>query len=267
MDKERTIIHCSSSISNWREKILKKYHAEEYRWWKHYREPVIFFGLYRPKDFVLCLFHRGKRIIHWQGSDILAAGWHYRWLQWIHAKHICENEVEQGVLRLMLRQEVEIRPTFLSNQDEFKITYRQSTPTKIWLHINRDAELESGLQVIKRVAQKITGVEFHVYGHCRPHHIKNVVFHGYVREEQFNQEIKGYQAAIRLHEFDGFAETISKSILLGQYPISRIRYPYVDSYHSEEDLIQVIEKLKYKKEPNYKARAYYLRKFNEVYSV
>lgn len=263
LGQKRTIIHCSSSISNWHEKILKRYKAEDYKWWKHQGKHVTFFGLYRPMDFLCIFFHRGQKTIHWQGSDILAAGWHYRWLQKIKAKHICENEVEQGVLRLMLQQEVEVRPTFLSNPNEFKISYKQSNTPHVWLHVNRKAERESGLEVIKRISKKLPTTIFHVYGKVSEKKQEgNVRYHGFVSEAQFNEEIKNYQAGIRLHVFDGMSEVISKSILLGQYPISYVRYPFVATYKDEEELTKLLKDLKNKKKPNYKARNYYLAKFN-----
>ena len=163
----------------------------------------------------------------------------------------------------MLQQEIEVRPTFLSNPHEFKVTYKPSETPKVFIHVNSRAELESGLRLlIERVSPKVPDVEFHVYGRVSPQRCRtNVIFHGYIPETQFNEEIKNYQAAVRLHEFDGFAETLSKSILNGQYPISRIRYPYIDSYKDEEKLIKLLKDLKNKKKPNYKARDYYLKQF------
>lgn len=162
----------------------------------------------------------------------------------------------------MLQKEIKVRPTFLSNPNEFKISYKQSKTPHIWLHINHNAERESGLKVLQRVAKKVPDITIHVYGRSEPQAgTPNIVWHGYVPEEKFNEEIKNYQAAIRLHEFDGFAETLSKSVLNGQYPISRIRYKYIDTYKNEEELIKLLKDLKNKKKPNYKARNYYLKEF------
>ena len=262
MAKVRPIIYVSKSISNWHEKIFKRYKAEEYIWWKHLFRSVTFFGLYRPWDYVLFALHRGIRICHWQGSDCLAAGWHYRWLQKIKAKHICETEVEQGVLRLMLQQEVEIRPIFLSNAHEFKINYKSSETPQVFIHINRKAELESGYYIIERIAPKVPEVTFHIFGRIEQRlSPNNIVFHGFVPEDQFNQEIKNYQAGLDLHVFSGFSEVIAKSILLGQYPISYVRYPHVDTFNNEDELVVLLRNLKNKKKPNYKARDYYMKEF------
>ena len=262
MAKIRPIICVSKSIENWRGKILKRYEAKEYVRWQDLWKPTVFFGLYNPKDWLRFFFHRGEKIVWWCGSDILQIGYLFRILQKVKAKHICETEVEQGVLRLMLQQDVEIKPTFLSNPHEFKVSYKQSETSSIFIHINRKAELESGLDLIEKVAKKVPEVAFHIYGRVAPRQgSSNIIYHGFVAEEQFNQEIKNYQAGLDLHVFSGFSEIIAKSILLGQYPISYVRYPYVDTFNNENELVALLKNLKNKKKPNYKTRDYYMKIF------
>ncbi len=262
LDKIRPIIRVSASISNWKDKILKRFKADEYDWRKHRNSPVTFFGFYNPKDWLHFWWHKGKKTIWWCGSDILQVGYLFRWLQKVPCRHICENEVEQGVLRLMLQQEVEVRPTILSNPHEFKINYYQQENPEVYLHINKNAGLESGFFTIERIAKKLPEITFHIYGRFRPaSRTDNINFHGFVPEQRFNEEIKNYQAGLRLHEFDGFSEVIAKSVLMGQYPISRIRYPLIDTYNTEEELIGLLRDLKNKKKPNTKARDYYLKEF------
>ena len=65
-----------------------------------------------------------------------------------------------------------------------------------------------------------------------------------------NAEIRNYQIAIRLNVQDGFSEVIAKSILLGQYPITQIQYPFIEYINGDESLIDALIKLKYKTEPN-----------------
>lgn len=258
------IIAVSSSIANWRQKILERYHAKEYNYWQDRFGQVTFFGLYRPKDFLLFLLHGGERIVHWCGSDVLQAGWHYRWLQRVKAKHICENEVEQGILQLMLQQEIEVRPTFLSNPNDFQVSFKPTQNPEVYLHVNKNSERESGYLRIRRLVPRVPEVTFHIFGRVAPEKgdcPNNVSFHGYVPEEEFNAKIKNYQCGLRLHVFDGMSEIISKSVLLGQYPISYIRYPHVDTYNTEEELVKLLRELKNKKEPNYQARDFYLKEF------
>lgn len=162
----------------------------------------------------------------------------------------------------MLQQEVEVRPTFLSNPHEFKTSYKHSKVPHVYFHVNKNSELESGIRVIEKVARRVPEVMFHIYGKSvyRPVS-RNIQAHGFISEEKFNEEIKNYQAGLRLHEFDGFSEVVGKSVLLGQYPISRIRYPHIDTYKDEEELIKLLKDLKNKKKPNYKARDYYMKEF------
>ena len=235
----------------------------EYKWWRDYNKSVVFFGMYRPSDYLKFLWHRGQKTVHWCGSDILQAGWHYRWMSKIKANHICENEIQHYILKLMLRpQPVEIKYTFLSNPDDFPISYRQSETPGVFIHINKDAETESGFFTLERIAQRLPEIKFHIYGKvAQQNSFPNIYFHGFVPEKRFNREIRQYHSSLRLHEVDGFSEIIAKSVLMGQYPISKIRYPYIDTYKDEDELVELLQELKNKNEPNYKARNYYLEQF------
>ena len=71
-----------------------------------------------------------------------------------------------------------------------------------------------------------------------------------------------YHCGLRTNEHDGFSEVTSKSILMGQYPITKILYEGIWNYDTEDELVALIEKLKYMKEPNHKGRALYLKKIN-----
>jgi len=43
---------------------------------------------------------------------------------------------------------------------------------------------------------------------------------------------------------------LAKSILMGQYPISRIKYQHIDHFETEEELISLLRGLKNKRKPN-----------------
>jgi hypothetical protein len=255
------IICISSSIENWKDKILKRYNGIEYQK-KHTKDPVIFFGLYKKADYDRFLAHKGERTVVWCGSDILQTGQMFRTLQKIPARHIAENEIQAGVLKLMLQtNNIEIRYNFLSDPKDFPLCYKRSDRPHVFMHINYNAEPESGWYTIEEIAPELPKITFHIYGNMEPREApKNIVFHGYVPEEQFNKEIRWYQAGLRLHEFDGFSEIISKSILLGQHPISRIRYPKVSSYNDKDGLVALLSVLKARELPN-PSRAYYLQEF------
>ncbi len=93
--------------------------------------------------------------------------------------------------------------------------------------------------------------------------LENVIYHGQVEEDQFNEEIKQYHCGFRPNQHDGFSEVIIKSVLLGQYPISRIEYDNVWSYKSEPELKNCFDKLLKQTEPNRTARTHWIKTINQ----
>ena len=131
--------------------------------------------------------------------------------------------------------------------------------------------------MIEGIAWAVPDVTFHIYGTSKEiwHYTSNpsilfnmetpinVIYHGKVSNEQFDEEIKSYQAGLRLNDFDGFAEVLAKSVLMGQWPISRISYPWITHASDITSLVQELNSLKDKKEPNLEGRKYWLREFSK----
>lgn len=256
----------SSSISNWEDKIRKRYRLKNYVWWRDYNKPVVFFGFYKPKDWLKFFLHRGEKTIVWCGSDCFQVGLLFRLLKKVKAKHICESGVEWGVLTLALQQDIIKQPLFFGNTNGYNISYKQQKNQGVFIHINTRAEKESGYFEIKRVAYEVPEITFHIYGRIRKRKCPdNIKFHGHVSEKRFNKEIQNYQASLRLHEFDGFADTTAKSVLMGQYPITRIKYPLIDHAPDEKTVIKKLRELGSKTKPNHKARNYYIKIFNDMH--
>lgn len=255
----------SSSILNWKEKIQARYPFTEYDSQIHQKDKVVFFGLYTNKDYDLFLEHKGEKTIVWCGSDILSAGWEFREIQKHEARHIVENELQQAVLRLLLGgKEPEIKYIFYGNPENYPLTYKRAEIPNVFIssHMGFGAERQAGLHLIEEIAPKCD-VVFHIYGLEGGSRYENVVYHGQVSGEQFDEEVKNYQAGLRLHQWDGMGEVLSKNVLAGGYPISAIRYPYIDTYRSKNDLIRLLNELKNRREPNYVAREFYLKEFNK----
>ena len=252
------IICVSGSISNWEDKLSKRTNGVRYNFWKHWNKPVVFFGMYRPKDYLKFILHRGKKTLIWCGSDILGVGLMFRILEKIQATHICENNLERAVLTLMLGKEVKVQPLFFNDPYKYPVSFKPSRKPHVYLfaHSGHGAEVQGGLDILHRIAPKVPDVSFHVYGLETPQEALvgavagNVTYHGIVSEAQLDEEIKNYQCHLRLHEFDGFSEGTGKSILMGQWPITRISFPNIDSFRTEEELIGLLEELKNKTKPN-----------------
>ena len=252
------------------------WHTKEY---KDLDRPTVFFGLYGLPDFYTLWRHKGRKAILWAGSDIKHFINGY-WLspdgrirlesesiaEWINKN--CESYVENGVEHealMVLGVESHIVPSFLGHTMNYSdsYTYRSDDRPQVYASVSGDNFRMYGWEQIELVADKCN-VDFHLYGNTvewpTKHH--NVFVHGRVSKEQMNEEIRGMQAGLRPLEFDGFSEILAKSILWGQWPISRIAYPGVTNYTTNDELIAALNDLKNKKEPNREALKWFYANVN-----
>ena len=97
------VIRISSSLANWRNKLLERTRLREAKWYE-FDKPTLFVGLYHFVDYLKLVLHRGRRRVFWAGADItnLQDHYFYQWvLRCIAAKHYCESAVEQQELSFM----------------------------------------------------------------------------------------------------------------------------------------------------------------------
>lgn len=243
----------------------------------HDSRPCLFFGVYGLPDFFSLWRHRGKKYILWAGSDIRHFINGY-WLdtkgeirfdpeplaEWISKN--CESYVENGVEAEALRVfgiESKIVPSFLGNLEDYQVEYRHNSRPMVYLSVSGDDFSLYRWDLIEEIADKC-GVDFHLYGNTKEWTSKhsNVFVHGRIPQEQMNEEIKHMQCGLRVLEFDGFSEILAKSVLWGQYPISYIGYPHIDSFKSNGELVEKLNNLVNMQTPNLKARDYYLNNLN-----
>lgn len=261
-------IRVSSSVIGFEERAIRTWGIEKWAGWKDANAPVVFFGLYTKHDYDAFLRHKGKKIVFWCGSDITNLLGNYdsrRVLKLFpETQHYCENEIEAEELK-RINIDPKVIPSFLDDVNNFPVSFKPSKTPHIFLCGHDKREDEYGVSLVERIADKVPYATFHIYGVDKGSQyfsgIKNVVCHGRVPEKQFNEEIKEYQAGLRTNDHDGFSEVIAKSILLGQYPISKINYENIWNYKTDEELVKLIEKLKTIKEPN-NAREYWIGKLN-----
>jgi hypothetical protein len=229
-------------------------------------ENTVFFGLYGLPDFYALWKHRGKRAILWAGSDVT----HFKngyWLddkggiklsprplaKWINSncESWVENEVEANVLR-ELGIEPRICPSFLGDIESFQESFTPSDKPKVYLSVSGGYYEEYGWGLIERIAEKVPEVTFYLYGGKWKTKNNNVIVRGRLIQDVMDREIKDMQCGLRLNKMDGFSEITAKSVLWGQYPIVRreFGYPYLDSFETEEELIELLRNLKTKKVVN-----------------
>lgn len=233
--------------------------------------------MYHIGDYIRLLWHGGPKKVIWCGSDVINLTESYIWKRIIprlKATHKCENDIEAYYLQ-RLGIKPEIQPMYFDDK-EFEVCYKQSDNPHVYITCHPKYEEEYGVNEVEKIAPMTPDITYHIYGVEKERWLysndmqafnlscpSNVIYHGKVSEDQFNEEIKGYQAALRLNTFDGFSEILAKSVLMGQYPISFIDYPFIQSASSENKLISLLNSLKDKKEPNYESREYWLKEFNK----
>jgi hypothetical protein len=234
-------------------------------------DPTVFFGLYGFKDFISLWEHKGKKAILWAGSDIqyfLNGYWldkegkmrlrPFDLAPWIdtYCDNYVENEKEQSALRSVgIRSKV--IPSFLGDVSQYKVNFVPGN--KLYTSVSSNNFKLYGWDKIPQLAEDNPDIEFHLYGNTiSPGNFKcsNIIVHGRVSQEQMNMEIKNMQGALRLNESDGFSEIIAKSVLMAQWPVSLIEYPYMLKL---SEIRQILEK----KEPNIKGRKHYLNIINQ----
>lgn len=243
-------------------------------------EPAVFMGLYGLPDFYFLWRHKGPKYILWCGTDIT----HFKngyWLDddglirldskaiaaWIneYCDSWVENEVEYQALK-KLGIESSICPSFLGDVNAFEISYTPSEKPKLYTSVSGNNFELYGWHKIPELAKQNPDIEFHCYGSTTnpwpaetwPDYtpLPNIFLHGRVSRETMNEEIAEMQGALRLTEFDGFSEILAKSVLMGQWPVSHIKYPHMLG-------VEEIKTLKYKREPNKAGREFYIKNVNK----
>lgn len=266
MAKERKTICVSSSISNWRDKLVTRCNLPEWGL-RDLFSPVIFFGMYNVVDYLRFVIHQGSKTVFWCGSDILnleKRPWWQDVFSELEARHICENAMEESAL-FHMDIDAEIHPMIF---EEIHLEpYFMTSPTPhVYLCAHPGSLKEYGVDTVLRIHRRCPEVTFHIYG-VDGESQENVIFHGKIPNEQFNEEIRSYQGALRLNEFDGFSEVLAKSVLLGQYPISRIPYQYIETFSSDDELVKKLCQLKSKMKENYTASNWWKFRLNKSLEV
>ena len=256
--------------------------TKEYFFPEDLRKPTVFFGLYDVRDYLMLRLHRGEKCVLWAGDDLLNLQSNFIFnngkLHWLSkmfksfpsfVKHylqngiesFVENEVEQKILAKMGIYS-KIIPSFLGKVEDFTICYKHSYKPSVFVSGHPSREAEYGFEHVVDIASKVPECMFHLYGAEWNSELDNVICHGIVSKSQFNEDIKGYQCGLRLNKNDGFSEIIAKSVLMGQYPISKIPYPMIDSYDNDDELIKLLKGLVNKNSPNVESANYYRKVIN-----
>ena len=236
LDRKRVYLRVSGSIGNFKDKLHKAFDLPEWGFFESAGHLTIFAGLYHWKDYLRYIFHIGRKKVVWAGSDILNLTPFWAGVLRNVGKHYCENYVEKEKLE-SLGIKAEILPCLVGDFD-CEISFKPSKKPKVFMTYHVGREKEYGVVDNSQV----------------------YAFSG-LSEQNFNNLIPGFQGCYRPNNFDGFSENIYKSILMGQYPLSYIYYPFTISL--KDGLDKALKELLKRKEPNYVGRDFYLKLIKE----
>lgn len=245
--------------------------------------PCVFFGLYDLRDYVALARHRGTKWVLWAGSDLnnLKHGFVFNdgklrllsklFRGWFHklvvstlksADHYVENLDEYLKLKECTGIKAKIVPSFLGKIEDWPLSYKPNTRPQVYISVSGNRWEEYGAGQVVQLAANLPNIDFHIYGFGVPKRTWNTFFHGRVPKTQFNTAIKSMQCGLRLNESDGFSEITAKSVLMGQWPISRLYNHGIHHYTDTKQLVSLLKALKNRKKPNIRGRNYYLQALN-----
>lgn len=264
---------CSNSVIGFSNKIKNIWKIEEWAGVDDEKDEVLFFGMYHDFDYDAYRNFEGKRSVFWCGSDILRLMNNHdyqRIIKLYPATHYTENQVEADNLKKVGIEAI-IIPSFLEDIDDFPVSFEPTDNPHIFMSAHQQREDEYGFDLAIRIAPRVPEAVFHLYGvdksfynenyfHELP---ENIIIEGNVSPERFNKDISKYHCGLRPNEHDGFSEITTKSVLLGQYPITKIKYDKIWNYRSDDELVMLIKDIRNQKKPNYETRSYYLKLINQ----
>jgi len=252
------IVHYSRGMEFFGEKMIKQMGFRRYNPKKDKYKKVFFQGLYFGDDYQLLKEHLGPKDIYWNGSDIIRLLRTPSWITQLvntKARHLCQTKWMVEVLDRIGIQAI-VHPIFFGNLGKYKITFTPSDKPHIYLSCNPGREKEYGVTQVMRVAPELPEFTFHIYG-IDGENTDNIIYHGRVEESVMDEEITKYHGMIKTAG-TSISESLIKSILNGQYPVTTKDLDGIWKFRTDDELIKNLKRIKKQKKPNYKLRKRYL---------
>jgi len=259
------IVYYSRGMSFYGERLERLYGCSKYNPQTDRHKPVFFSSLYFGDDYAVLQQHRGPVSIFWNGSDVIRLIRSPDWqvlLSAIKADHFCHNTQLQNELA-SVGISATIYPIFFGDVNGYKPSFKPSSTPHVFMVSHPGREIEYGVGIVQKIAPEVPDVIFHVFGD-EGESRANIRFHGDVAEEIMDQLITEYQGCLRLNRHDGFSQTVIKSILLAQYPICYQDIPGTMRAQTDDQIIDCLNQLKTKTEPNLELRERYIRQFSKL---
>lgn len=184
-------------------------------------EPTLFLGMYFKEDVVRLKDHVGPKFLFWNGSDVsrtlASPAWHEPILR-SGAVHACHNQALADELAT-IGIKAEVSPTLFDHPEAYEKRWTPCTHPRVYMTVHPGREEEYGLSMAADI-MRYADADLYVYGNAGGRaRIGNIHLRGVVTEDQWKEETKWMQGALRLNKHDGTSQIVIKAILRGHYAI------------------------------------------------
>ena len=245
------------------ESIVKHYGYKRYDPTTDIDAPTLFEGLYFQQCYDAFKNHKGERTVYWNGSDVYRAMTNPSWqkiLKETPATHLCGSAAYIPELA-SIGVKATHHPLLFGDITSYELSYKHSENPQVYMTAHPGREREYGVPLAIQVAKE-TGVRFHIYG-LEGESTGEIIFHGFIDPTIMDKEIQEFQGAVKFIARDGISQTVAKSCLLAQYPMSVNKIEKVWHTPTKNELVAYLNKLKDQKEPNIELRNHYLEVFGK----
>lgn len=235
----------------------------------HLHAPVWFFGLYFESDYHQLRAHQGRKIVNWRGSDANHLRAKPQWIQIVRnttAIHVCQSSRQQDVLSKFGIPSI-VRPMLNGPVDKIRVTPFPSGQTAILIFWPRGVDHFIQADLFFRVAALCPQVVFHIVGNEDPLRfsgtgLANLVFHGYLPEQDLDRLMDRCKGTIRPWLSDGTPNIQTRMLLRGRYAAHSLAFEKVSLCRSVDEYVEWIRRLQNITEPNLEAREWWRRHLN-----
>lgn len=205
-------------------------------------EMVLFLGLYFDEDYEAYRKHIGKKVVFWNGSDVLRLldkRAYQDILKEYPGKHVCHNEQLQKELHSVGIEAV-VQPIFFADINDYQVTFKSKKPLEVYINAHPGREDEYGIPWAYQAALRLPEVMFYAYG-VEGVDTDNFKYMGRIPEQEADRLMSEHQVFLRLNRHDGLSQQVIKAGLWGQPVLTRQDLPHTTRV---EDMLDLVEKIR-----------------------
>ena len=260
---EKIVYYCES-MKVFGDKMVNEMGYKRYNPKTDLNKKVFFEGLYFEQDYKVFQKHEGEKIVYFNGSDVKRLLRKLSWMKIIlstKATYLCQSKWQLPLLKA-IGVKIKHFPIYFGDLSKFKVCYKHSKKPHMYITSHTGRDNEYGVDKILRVAPLVKDITFHIFG-SEGVDTDNVKYHGWVEEKIMDKQIQKFHGAIKGGS-DGISQTLTKSIMMGQYPISYKKIDGVSYAPTDTDFIKQLNRIKRMKKPNLKLRDKYLNYYKSI---